>query len=141
MVDLDVFRLRLAKLREVVRHLAGLAETDRATLLADDGLLAQLERWMHLAVEASIDLAQHLIASEGWPTPATNREAFQLLGRKGVLPPALADQMEGWAGLRNILVHLYLQVDHELLYTILTEELGQLEEFAAVLARRLDAES
>jgi uncharacterized protein YutE (UPF0331/DUF86 family) len=47
--------------------------------------------------------------------------------------------MEGWAGLRNVLVHLYLDVDHELLYEMLAKELDQLERYAACLSRFLES--
>ena len=134
MVDREVFQARLARLEEYVRRLENLASKDRALLLADVGLIAQTERWMHLAAETAIDLAQHLIASEGWRTPETNREAFQVLGREGVLTKELAGQMEMWAGLRNVLVHLYLDVDHGLLLDALTGELDQLRAYAAALS-------
>lgn len=137
MVDLEVFRLRLAKLEEYLRSLESLTRLGREKLLSDPGLLAQTERWMHLTVEAAIDLAQHLIASRGWRTPATNREAFQVLRENGAISQELGKQMEGWAGLRNVLVHLYLEIDHDLLLTILEEELDQPREFASALTRVL----
>jgi uncharacterized protein YutE (UPF0331/DUF86 family) len=43
--------------------------------------------------------------------------------------------MEEWAGLRNVLVHLYLDVDQRRLYEILTEDLDQLELFAEAVTR------
>ena len=134
MVDRDVFDLRLAKLEELLGRLRKLAEVDRETFLGDPAVQAQAERWMQLAAEACLDLAQHLIASQGLRTPATYREAFQILGEEGVLPRELARQMEGWAGLRNVLVRLYLDVDYEELFAILTQDLGQLEAYAAALS-------
>lgn len=53
-----------------------------------------------------------------------------MLTEEGVLTPGIARRMEGWAALRNVLVHLYLEVDHERLHEILTGELDQLEDFA-----------
>ena len=43
--------------------------------------------------------------------------------------------MAGWAGLRNLLVHLYLDVDHALLFEILGRDLDQLEAFAKAAPR------
>ena len=140
MVDRDVFDLRLARLEELLRRLERLAAVDRQTFLTDPAVQAQAERWMQVAGEVCLDLAQHLIASEGWQTPATYREAFQVLRAEGVLSPDLATRMEGWAGLRNLLVHLYLEVDHGKLYRILTEDLGELGTYAAALSSRLDLE-
>ena len=94
---------------------------------------AEAERWLHLAAECSLDLAHHLIADRGWKTPSTYRETFEVLERERVLGPELARQMEAWAGLRNILVHMYLEVYHERLWVFLTEQLHQLEEYARAL--------
>jgi uncharacterized protein YutE (UPF0331/DUF86 family) len=141
LVDRDVFDLRLARLEELLRRLRKLAEVDRASFLDDPALQAQAERWMQVAGELCLDLAQHLIASRGWQTPATYREAFQTLRTEGVLSSELAARMEGWAGLRNLLVHLYLDVDHGRLFQILTEELGEIEDYAAMLAQVLPAEA
>lgn len=36
--------------------------------------------------------------------------------------------------MRNVLVHLYLEVDQEILYDVLQRDLDQLERFAAAVA-------
>jgi uncharacterized protein YutE (UPF0331/DUF86 family) len=93
------------------------------------------ERWLYVAAECALDLTHHLISARGWKTPSTYREAFRILASEKVLQPDLAAAMEGWAGLRNVLAHLYLDVDHARLHRILTSELDVLERFAAALAR------
>lgn len=137
MVDREVFDRRVGKLEELLRDLRRLAATDRATFLSDRGLQAQAERWLQLAAECALDLAHHLIADRGWKTPGTYREAFEILRAEGVLDAELADQMQGWAGLRNVLTHVYLDVDHTRLHEILTRELGQLQLYATTLHRVL----
>ena len=141
MVDREVFDLRLARLEDLLRRLRRLAAVDRATFLTDPAVQAQAERWLQVAGEVCLDLAQHLIASRGWRTPATYREAFQVLASEGVLSPELAGQMEGWAGLRNILVHLYLEIDHGKLFQILSEDLEQIEAYAQALSQILRDEA
>lgn len=138
MVDRDTFHRRLAKLEELLRDLRRLAKTERELFLQDRGLQAEGERWLHLASECVLDLAYQLIADRGWPTPATKREVFEVLHREGVLSAEQAKQMAGWAGLRNVLVHVYLDIDHQRLYEVLTQELGSLEAYARALAEKLD---
>jgi uncharacterized protein YutE (UPF0331/DUF86 family) len=138
LVDRDTFERRLGKLEELLRDLRALAETDAESFLADRGLQAQGERWLQLAAQCAVDLAYQLIADRGWSVPATNREAFVVLRREGVLSEELAARMGEWAGLRNLLVHLYLTVDSQRLYEILTTELEQLEDFARAVTRALD---
>ncbi len=87
------------------------------------------ERNLHLAMECLIDLAQHFIAEEGLRLPQSNRDVFRVLREAGRLNTELAERLEGWAGLRNLLVHAYLDVDHGKTYAIIRDELGDLEEF------------
>jgi uncharacterized protein YutE (UPF0331/DUF86 family) len=63
------------------------------------------------AIEAAIDTAQHLCASEGWGPPGTNAESFVLLARHGVLSEEVAGALADASGFRNVLVHDYVRVD------------------------------
>lgn len=54
-----------------------------------------------------------------------------------MLTPDQAEQLARWAGLRNLLVHLYLDVDHRILHDILKGELDQLRDYAASLVRAI----
>lgn len=135
MVDREVFGRRLAHLETVLRQLRQLATVEQVRFLAEPGLQAQAERWLQVAAECALDLANHVIADRGWRTPTSNREAFRILREQGVLDEPLAAVMEGWAGLRNILAHLYLEIDHARLYRTLTTELDSLERYAAAMAK------
>lgn len=61
--------------------------------------------------DAPVLLAHHLIADRGWKTPSTYRETSQILTHERALDPALAEQMQIWAGLRNVLVTTDLRRD------------------------------
>jgi uncharacterized protein YutE (UPF0331/DUF86 family) len=140
LVDPEVFQRRLARLEAVLSDLRDLARVDRAAFMRDRALQAQAERWLYVAAECVLDLAHHVIADRGWRTPETYRDAFRVLRDNGVLDEGLAANMEGWAGLRNVLAHLYLDVDHQLLHRILTDELGFLEQFAKRITRAAGGE-
>ena len=120
---------RLAKLEACLRELRRVATTPEETYVRDTALQAQAERWLHLAAECCIDVAHHLIADRGWRTPTTYRAAFEVLAEEGVLDRDLAGKMGAWAGLRNILVHLYLEVDHALVHGILSNDLDELDRY------------
>ena len=140
MVEADVLDRRLQRLEQAIADLSGIASIERGTFISDRGLQAQAERWTQVAVEACIDLANHLIADRAWTTPATYRDAFLILAEHGVIDESAAARMAGWAGLRNILVHLYLDVDHARLHEILATELDELRSFAAAVDRTSDGD-
>jgi uncharacterized protein YutE (UPF0331/DUF86 family) len=63
------------------------------------------------AIEACVDVAQHICASEGWGPPRDNADAVRALGTHGVISRELADRLGKAVGFRNVLVHEYVDVD------------------------------
>jgi uncharacterized protein YutE (UPF0331/DUF86 family) len=85
------------------------------------------------AIEAGIDVTQHICAAEGWGPPADNGDAVRLLGEHGVLTIGLATAFRKAVGFRNILVHEYVKVDD----TVVTDrlaDLSDLEDFVRQVA-------
>ena len=80
------------------------------------------------AVEAAVDVAQHICASEGWGPPHDNGDAIVVLGRHGVMEPTLAVLMRQAVGFRNVLVHEYVEVDDDIVLAQLAD-LADLERF------------
>lgn len=80
------------------------------------------------AIEACVDIAQHLCSTQGWGPPDDNGDAMGLLGKHGALPKDLADAMRRAVGFRNVLVHGYVEVSDEIVTTRL-EDLRDLESF------------
>jgi uncharacterized protein YutE (UPF0331/DUF86 family) len=85
------------------------------------------------AIEAGVDVAQHVCASEGWGPPRDNGDAIRLLGTHGVLPADLADRLRRAVGFRNVLVHDYVEVDDGIVLERLAN-LADLDDFVAVVA-------
>jgi len=97
------------------------------------------------AIEACVDVAQHICATEGWGPPADNGDAVRLLGEHGILTTELAVSMRKAVGFRNILVHDYIEVDDSIVVDRL-KSLDDLEEFvrhvaAYVTGEQLEPES
>lgn len=95
------------------------------------------ERYLHLAVECMIDIGNHILADRLTPAPGTYREVFAALAECGAVSADLAHQLQGWAGLRNVLVHLYLDIDHSISWKVIQNDLGDLVEFRTAIARML----
>ena len=58
-------------------------------------------------IQASIDIANHLVAASSSRRPETYRESFTILCDEGLIPEDLGAQLSDLAGFRNVLVHLY----------------------------------
>ncbi len=92
------------------------------------------------AIEAAVDVAQHICAAQGWGPPETNADALSLLGRHGVLANDVAASMSRASGFRNVLVHDYVRVDDDLVVAKLAD-LHDLRAFAREVAKWLQNDS
>ena len=90
------------------------------------------------AIEACVDVAQHVCASQGWGPPKDNGDAMRLLGEHEVIPAGLAGRMRQAVGFRNVLVHEYVDVDDAVVLARL-EDLRDLEDYVRAVARTLEA--
>lgn len=103
----------LGLLRRVTDDVAVLRARAAAADPADRERLDAVKYTLVTAVEGAIRGAQHLAASESWRVPATNADAFRVLAEHGVLGEPLAADLARAAGLRNLLVHRYADIDDE----------------------------
>lgn len=85
------------------------------------------------AIEAGVDVAQHVCASKGWGPPRDNGDAVRLLGAHGVLSADLAEGLRRAVGFRNVLVHDYIEVDDGIVLDRLAN-LTDLDDFVAAVA-------
>ncbi len=90
---------------------------------------------VQVAAQTCIDLANHVIASEGWRAPRDFGDSFTVLSEHGVIDDALAGRLRGLAGLRNRLVHVYDEIDDARVHESLAAGLSDLDMFATALAR------
>ncbi len=84
---------------------------------------------MLLAIQSAIDIATEVIVGEGLKRPASYRETFGILEANGILPRDLTRSLSNLAGFRNVLVHIYWDLDLEQVYAILQRDLPVLQEF------------
>ena len=81
------------------------------------------------AVQAAVDMAVHIVSSEGWGVSKTIKENFMILSDNKIITKELANQMTKMVGFRNIAVHDYSKMDIAILKSILTTSLQDLEVF------------
>ena len=88
------------------------------------------------AVQATVDLAAHLVADEKIGLPTNLKENFALLESRQIVESSLSRRLQAMVGFRNIAVHDYQQLDLVILKSILEHRLGDLEEFVQVITTR-----
>lgn len=137
MVDQETFSRRLAVLDSYLERARALGAQTEAEFVTTPSVHDLAERYLHLAVEAAIDLANHWIAEEGLRSPESNRDTFNVLEEAGELPRELAERLRGWAGFRDVLVHEYAHIDHSISWRAIHNDLGDLVAFRDWAAGKL----
>jgi uncharacterized protein YutE (UPF0331/DUF86 family) len=84
---------------------------------------------MLLAIQSAIDIATEVIVLENYKRPVSYRETFGILEANGILPRDLTKSLSNLAGFRNVLVHVYWDLDLEQVYAILQRDHPVLQEF------------
>lgn len=103
---------KLTRMRQLVDDLAGLGPFD-AQRFTDDRIAGMAaERVLTLLVELAFGVNSHVVVAEQGRAPDSYRESFLLLADAGAISRELARALAPAAGLRNVLVHAYLDVDH-----------------------------
>lgn len=138
MIDQHVLASRLSTLEGYRAKLASFERYTREEFLEDEDVHQLAARYLQLACECMLDMAQHVIGQQGFRQPTDYKDAIEVLREEGVLDDDLAGRIKGWMGFRNVLVHLYLQTDHGQSYATIQHELGDLDEFAACMATFLE---
>ena len=80
-----------------------------------------LERAVHRIAEAMLDVCRHLVAVYSLGIVESYGEYPEKLAQAGKMPRELARELTKVAGLRNILVHRYLEINLNKLYEVAHE--------------------
>ena len=130
-----VILARLAHLGAVLAQLERLRAMNPTARARDPLHALAAERALHVAAEAIFDIGHHVLAGRALAIPPTYRDVIPALAAAGLLDAALAARLAGLAGLRNLLVHDYADVDASRIWTLIDERLDDLYAVQAALAQ------
>lgn len=133
MVNRDILLRLLSNLEGFVNDLRRADDISRDVFLRDIRAQRFVERTLHIAVEACLDVTHHIISDEKWREPDSFVDAFAVLAENKVITAEQADRFALMARFRNLVVHYYEKVDPEQVFTIFTKRLGDFDEFAAAI--------
>lgn len=132
MIAPERVRTKLALLERYRRRLERLAALPPEEYLTEHDLEGRYA--VQVAAQICIDVANHVIASEGWEPATDFRESFTRLEERDVVTSEFAERLRALAALRNLLVHLYGDVDDALVHAYLPDAVDDLTTFARLIA-------
>lgn len=127
---------RLQRLDDCIQKLEALKDRPRAEFAADSLLRDIAERNLEVAAQCCIDIANRIISLEGALKARDNYDSLLRMGELHVVEPSFAQSLAPLGGLRNVLVHEYLEIDWDEAYAHL-QRTSDLLSFADAVRRWL----
>jgi uncharacterized protein YutE (UPF0331/DUF86 family)/predicted nucleotidyltransferase len=134
MVRAEVIRKRLQKLDEYLAILATLQSYNFDEFKNNPEHYGSTERFLHLAIEALLDMGTHVIADMGLGIINRYNDIPTILADAGYIDHELQETWIRLIGFRNILVHNYLDIDAQVVYNVLHHHLTDIESLKQIFA-------
>jgi uncharacterized protein YutE (UPF0331/DUF86 family) len=134
MVRPEILRKRMNKLDEYLKVLRRLQRYERDEFLSEPEHYGSAERFLHLAIEALLDMGNHVIANENMGVVDWYSDVPKLFAGKGFISSDLCEKWIRMIGFRNTLVHEYVDIDRAIVFEILHNGLEDIEQLKRVFA-------
>lgn len=139
-IDRERIKKRIKEIHHRLQSLKHLEkENEEIKFLVDETISAASERHLQIAIQACLDIADHLIAKLSLETPKEDKkEVFPILAQNKIISPDLAAKMKRMAGMRNVLVHNYTEVQRQKVYNAIKKDLTDIIDFVTQIQKFLD---
>ncbi len=137
MVRAEVVRKRLNKLDEYLGILRSLQRYSYEEFIQEPERYGSVERFLQLAIEAVMDIGNHVVAEQNLGIVNWYSDIPALLAKHRIIDTDLEQRWVRMIGFRNTLVHDYTDIDREIVYKVLQHRLSDLEALRRVFAQFL----
>lgn len=125
----------ISEQNSAIRLLRELAAIPLDEFAQDPHKVASAKYNFIVAIEAAIDIGNHLISKNSLRVPEDYADTFRVLTENGLFPYEFGERLFQMTRFRNRLVHLYWALDVTQLHQILCEDLVDFDHFQRYLAR------
>ena len=124
--DINVILTRLSKIEDYLKRLEKYQSTTLDEYSENQDIQLITERLIQVMTEAALDIIKHLLSclgilrqKETW----TNKDYFLEAANLNIISSEIANQLVKAAGMRNILVHIYLNIEPEQVFFAIAKSL------------------
>jgi uncharacterized protein YutE (UPF0331/DUF86 family) len=135
MVDEAIVVDKLQYVHEYTNDLKRMRGVSKEEYISDIVTQRAVERTFMNLIQSCVDLAQHIRATENLSPSGTSKKEIEALAEEGIITRETQHQIEEAVGFRNILAHRYGDVDHDVVYRVLHEDLHWFETFQQEVAQ------
>lgn len=129
MTNLSTIENKISAIQKYLKILEGYKKYSRKEIEENIDIRGAVERYLYLASQAVIDLAEAVISFKNFRKPSTLTESFYILNEENIISRELTEKMAGMVGFRNVIAHDYEKVNYDIVYDVLQNKLKDIKEF------------
>lgn len=114
--------MHLDKLKPVTEH-------SFDEYISDFYLKTSAERLIQLILECASNINSHVVIEQGERPPEDYTSSFIRAAEVGLITHELAEKLKGSGGMRNIIVHEYMDIDDKKIHGILPVAISHFKEY------------
>ncbi len=134
MTNISVIENKISSARKYLKILDRYKKYTVKEIEEDLDIRGAFERYIYLAIQSTIDLAEAVISYKDFRKPSTMSEAFCILNEENIISSDLKTKMSKMVGFRNLIAHDYDEINYEIAYSILQENLSDIHEFLRIVS-------
>ena len=115
--------LKFDEMDKYLNQLDGMLPDTRKEYLQDLMLRRACEKTVELAIECIISISSIIISDKKLGVPDSEDDLIEIVKKAGIISASLAERLKQMKGFRNILVHKYGEIDDDMVYDYLTQEI------------------
>lgn len=139
LVDKELLTVKLQKLERYLMHLKKHEGVDADCLENDLDQAWIILHGLQICIQVVLDIGNHLLAEAG-VSVKEYADIFPQLARLEIIPDDYALSIKGMAGLRNLLVHEYAELDMDKIVDVLNNRLDDFRFFSACVMKYMEKE-
>jgi uncharacterized protein YutE (UPF0331/DUF86 family) len=136
-MDAEKITNKLMQIDEFLDLLNQIGSTKEDQFVDDKILIGSAKYYLQVSIEACLDVANHIIASEMLRAPKDYADSFSVLNEAGFISKELCRKLRQMAKFRNRLVHLYSEIDNNYIYGFIQNDLKDFILFKKAITKRL----
>ena len=137
MATISVVENKISSVKKYLKILEDYRRISIEDILNNIDKKGAVERYLYLAAQAAIDLANAYISYKKFRKPQTMSEVFYILEENKIIKDDLRKKMVGMVGFRNVLSHDYDKIDYEIVGEVLKNGLDDIVEFMGIIEKEI----
>ncbi len=136
-LDEDIILDRLAKLEKFLMELQEIKKLDYKNFSNLRNYMAT-QHLLQLSIQICLDIGNHIISVKKYKKPETYFEIFEILNKEKIISDKNTPKFIEVEKFRNVLVHIYPDVDERSVYQFFQNNLDDFNDFIKEIKNLLD---